>query len=266
MFKRKNYPLTAYLFVIIMCVTGCSVFAEEREEIHEQFSLKAGTPLSVQNINGSITISGWDNDYVDVLAVKKTKKGRDELDKVEVRMVQNGKLSIETEYLEKRSRVSVDYTIKVPDTVPVELAKSTNGSVKLNGTTGDTYAKSTNGRIEIREADGFIKAQTTNGNISVTETSGIKNVKTTNGSIDVSFSQFENDVDITTTNGSIDVRFPSDLDADIELKTTNGRIKANQIQILVDEISKKYVRGKLGNGGNKLNIKTTNGSISLEKM
>ena len=263
---KKNYPLTVYLFVIIMSVAGCSVFAEEREEVHEQFTLKAGTPLSVQNTNGSITISGWDKDYVDVLAVKKTKKSRSELDKIEVRMVQNGKLSIETEYLENRVNASVEYTIKVPDTVPVELAKSTNGSVKLNGTTGNTYAKSTNGRIEIRNADGFIKAQTTNGSITITDTSGIKEAKTTNGSIDVSFSKFENDVDITTTNGSIDVKFPSNIDAYLELKTTNGRIKANQIQILVDEISKKYVRGKLGSGGNRLYIKTTNGSISLEKI
>ena len=255
--------------VLILTLSGssaCTVGAETTEEFHKTLSPAAGTPLTVENTNGSITITTWNRKDVDILAVKKTRKGRDELDKVEIIISENGKLSIETEYLERNAKVSVNYTIKVPATIPVALVRTTNGSLELEGTTGDTVARTTNGSITVRDADGAIESTTTNGNISIRDASSIKRAKTTNGKIEVSFDRLTSDTEFTTTNGSVDVRFPAGMNADLELQTTNGSIRANGIKMMVNEISKRHLSGKLGSGGTKINVKTTNGSISLEEL
>ena len=254
------------LTLALLCSSACTVGAETTEEFHKTLSPAAGTPLTVENTNGSITITAWDREDVDILAVKKTREGRDELDKVEIDISENGKLRIETEYLERNAKVSVNYTIKVPFTIPVELVSTTNGSLELEGTSGDTVAKTTNGSITVRDAGGSIESTTTNGNISVTDVSSIRRVTTTNGKIEVSFDKLVSDTEFTTTNGSVDVRFPAGMNADLELQTTNGSIRANGIKMLVDEISKRHLSGKLGSGGPKINVKTTNGSISLEEL
>jgi hypothetical protein len=240
--------------------------ARAQEEFHQTYELKSGSPLSVENTNGSISVTLWDKDYVDVYAVKKTTKDEDELKKVEIQVSKNDELRIKTHYIKKRAKVSVDYTIKVPKTIRVERTKTTNGQVELKGTYGDTYVKSTNGTLRIKDTDGFIEAYTTNGDINLTGATGIKSARTTNGSINVSFSKLAASVEITTTNGSINLSIPEDLDADIDLSTTNGSVKASGIRIMLDEISKHHITGKLGSGGKRLKAKTVNGAITINKL
>jgi DUF4097 and DUF4098 domain-containing protein YvlB len=262
--------ISVLVFALIMCVISFAAisdaWADAEEEFHNTYSVAPGTPLSVGNTNGNIHVRVWDKDYVDVLAVKKTNRGKDELGKVDIRVSKNGKLSIETDYLERNARVTVNYTISVPKTVPVEQIKTTNGSVEITGTTGDAFIKTTNGSIKVSDTEGTVELRTTNGNISITGASGIRLAKSTNGSIEVSVLNFVDNAEITTTNGSVTLAVPENINADIDLKTTNGKISASQIQMLVEEISKNHVSGKLGSGGNSITIRTTNGSITLKKM
>ncbi|MFC1608017.1 DUF4097 family beta strand repeat-containing protein [Candidatus Latescibacterota bacterium] len=264
--KMATISVMTLIIFTISCSLSCSVYAEKTEEFHKTFELTSGSPVSVENTNGSITITAWDKDYVDVWAEKKTKRSSSELDDVEIVITQDDNLIIKTDYLKRNAKVSVTYKIKVPGNIPLKLIKTTNGSVTLEGTSGDVVVKSTNGQIKAHDTKGSIDAKTTNGSITLEDASEVISARTTNGSIDATFREMSSDINLTTTNGSILLRFPADLNADLEMKTTNGSIKANQIQILVDEMSKRYIKGKLGDGGNELNLRTTNGNIKLEKM
>ena len=255
-----------FVFFMFSCSSSCNLNAETREEFHETYTVDSDTPVSVQNVNGSIKVSTWNKDYVDVYAVKKTRHGQDDLDRVKIEVHTNGELRIETHRLEKRDHVSVEYTLKVPKNVPVKKLQSTNGSIELRGTAGDTDVLTTNGALKIEDTTGCIKAVTTNGHISIDGATGISKVRSTNGGIDVSFSGFTDDVDISTTNGSVSLTIPKNIDADIDMNTTNGKIKGNDLHITVDEISKKRIRGKLGSGGNELNVRTTNGGITIDTL
>lgn len=263
----KSFTLGSIVFMSVFVFSlHAEVFGGAQEEFHNTYTLKPGSALSVENTNGSVSVTGWDENYVDVYAIKKTNKDENELEKVEIQVSKNGNLSIETYYIEKRARVSVDYTIKAPKTIEVTYAKTTNGEVTLNGTYGDTYVKSTNGALRIENADGFIEAHTTNGNITLARSTGIKSARTTNGSIHATFLKLAGDVEIKTTNGSIKLTIPDDLDADVDLKTTNGSIKAKEIPIMLDEISKRRITGRIGSGGKRMKVKTTNGSITINRL
>ncbi len=91
----------------------------------------------------------------------------------------------------------------------------------------------------------------------------IGTLKTSNGSIKAHIVNMGNDVDIKSSNGSITLYLPKDLDADIKASTSNGRIKLHDFPITVSDISKTKVSGLIGNGGNLLDLKTSNSNIHI---
>ena len=84
---RKRMLVFSTVAIVFMYVVTfgfiVDALARAQEEFRETYKLKSGSPLSVENTNGSISVTVWDKDYVDVYAVKKTRKDEDELKKVE---------------------------------------------------------------------------------------------------------------------------------------------------------------------------------------
>lgn len=297
--------LSLSLAAVIACMTAGVSTADYREEYHENYPVPPGIQVEVENVNGNIEISSWDSETVEIHAVKKTRKGRRELERLRIDVTVDGVMTIKTvkdDFMDGDDedetffdrlfgrgfghgwpKVSVDFTIKVPRTVNLTLAKTTNGNVRLLGTSGDTEAISTNGNVRITAADGVLSARTTNGNITIGEsrvlsaksTNGsidiregslIGGAKTTNGSIDAELSDtLSGDVDITTVNGSVDIYLNPDMDADLDMRSSNGKITAEGFKITVSSISKKNIAGELGGGGYALHVRTVNGSIRMHR-
>ena len=84
------------------------------KEIRKTFEIDDNTGLIIDNINGSVKITGWDKDFVDVLISKKTSLGSETLDKVDIVMIQKNDITIETKHLNKNPKVSVSYELSVP--------------------------------------------------------------------------------------------------------------------------------------------------------
>ncbi|GAF71755.1 unnamed protein product, partial [marine sediment metagenome] len=222
-------------------------------------------------------------DYVDVHALKQTKKDRDELDLVSIEVTVNGTMRIETvqsrrseddsffgrvfgKIYRKWPKVSVEYTIKLPKSSILARVSTVNGNVELHGTRGGTSVHTTNGKISVRETEGYVDAKITNGSISITDGATVRSAKSTNGNITATISEeLAENVDISTVNGSVDLYLPSDINADVDLKTVNGGISAGGLRMIVDSISKRHFTGTLGSGGKTINVSTVNGSVSLHK-
>jgi hypothetical protein len=183
------------------------------------------------------------------------------------------------------NKVNVDYEIKIPEHVVISEVNTTNGKVFLKGTKGpsllhttngkirvekakgDIEARSTNGKIEIENVDGFVAAYTTNGYIKV-KSDKIKELRTTNGAIEAEFKEMkEGGVELRTTNGSITIALPASLNTILELRTTNGGIDGSDIDMeIISKDKNKYLKGKMGKGGEKINASTTNGGIKLRRI
>ncbi|GAH44327.1 unnamed protein product, partial [marine sediment metagenome] len=92
---------------------------EESEEFSRVLPLKSGGTFSLKNVNGSITITTWMEDKVDIKALKTTKGDPDKLKevKIEVEATTNS-VSVNTIFPKwKNIRVSVNYEVKVPQGV-----------------------------------------------------------------------------------------------------------------------------------------------------
>ncbi len=248
-----------------------ALFGQEKsEEFSKVLPLKSGGTFSLKNVNGSINITTWKEDKVDIKALKTTKGDPDKLKevKIEVEATTNS-VSVNTIFPKGRNiRVSVNYEVKVPQGVNLGKVRSTNGSVYITGPVGHTNASTTNGRIELDGAKGTISLSSTNGRIEAVNVRGELDVDTTNGTIVLEMLSFEDTIKARTTNGSITLRIGSleKVNADFSARTVNGSISLDlPITLKSMKKSRRSLEGQIGQGGPEISLRTTNGSIKITK-
>lgn len=268
-----------------LAIAGINFFHEEKEEFRETYTVDPGTKLEVHNANGEITVSTWNKNIVEVYALKKTRYGTNELKKVNIDVTTDDKVIVRTQYLEKNARVSVEYTIHVPPNVEIERLETSNGEITLTGTKGDAQLITSNGEIIAKNVIGSIKAETSNGEIIIEGSTGAVSAVTSNGEITIKRAQSiveavtsNGSIDaemlhipdrgstIETSNGSIRLYLKDGLDADMRLTTSLGSVSVHDIDVLISNQSKTYLKGKIGNGGSLIKAITSLGEIDVYKM
>ena len=128
----------------------------------------------------------------------------------------------------------------------VELS---SGDLILQGCKGDVTAKSHNGDIEIDDVGGSIAAGATSGDIYVTLTPV--------GPREYAFDTSSGDVDVT-------FHTPEGYGFLLEVGTGNGAIEGN-LDVRLDEVSRKTLRGTVGSGEGRLRIETASGDIRIHQ-
>jgi DUF4097 and DUF4098 domain-containing protein YvlB len=259
----KRADKIVIFMVAILCAAGWTTAYERYEEmIDETVALSPNGEVSLDNINGDVTVEVWDSAEVRIQAVKEA-SSQDLLDGLRVEIDADGdSVRIDTDYpSNKRSRdydhdhdrgerrhMKVEYTLTVPRTA------------RLNG------VDLVNGNLMIVGVEGGIEAETVNGSIVVREAAGDASLATVNGGIELYLDRLGSgeDVDLETVNGSIDLYLASSAGADIKAETVNGRL-TNDLGI--DVKKGKYVgasfAGSVGGGGSKVDLETVNGKITV---
>lgn len=248
-------------------LSGC-FGSQATDYFNGEYDANENTVLRVTTLNGQIEINTWDGDTVSFNAVKKSSFGQEELDNVEINVDESeNQIEIEAKYMGKRTTTpSVDMNIKIPQYVTVDSATTSNGAIQISGTKGDIIATSSNGAIIIENVDGYVSATTSNGRIEIKGTTGIKDLKSSNLGIYAEVYDFQENTSISTSNGGITVYINSSLNADIDMTTSNGQIAISGISLNMTISEEKHKVGELGDGGNTLDIHTSNGNINLRKL
>lgn len=230
---------------------------EDTEEM--TFEVNSGARVSLENINGDITITGGPGDQVKVIARKKagTKEYLDSL-----QIISNADadyVRIETRHPKQESRWfnwgssgsgSVSYELNVPAHVNLDTIETVNGDVR------------------IRDVGGAVKASTVNGGLDVENLAADVSLETVNGKITATFDVLAagQRVDAEAVNGRIVIVLPPDASARVNAETVNGSIDANDFGL---EAEKGFVgrdlSGEIGDGEARLSLDTVNGSITIRK-
>jgi DUF4097 and DUF4098 domain-containing protein YvlB len=249
------------LVALSSLLIGTLAFAETKTEPVQILNLQAGGYLSLENINGDVTIEGWKKNQVSISAVKNGKPK--DLDRIKVVLSVDkyeGKdwIHVETEYLESRGGFlsflkgagSIDYTIKVPSDAILEDIELVNGNLKVTGVTG------------------YLSLGTVNGSITASGMAGNAWVETVNGNLDLSFDKMGKgqSVDLESVNGAIVIRIPAKASAHVEAETLNGNI-SNEFGLTVEkgEWVGRSMKGLVGSGDARITLETVNGSIDVKK-
>ncbi len=264
----KKQLMIAVIIILFVSVglTGC--IGSVSKEFNEEYEINENTILKVANINGEVEIIRWDGNTVTLDAKVSSYKGNDELEKIKIDVIESDNvIDIETKYLGLGSvEVSTDMIIKVPNLVTVDKVTTSNGDIRISGIKGNTTVYSSNGGITITDVDGYVTATSSNGDIEIKDTTGIADLKTSNGHIYAEIFSFKENISLNTSNGGISVYINPSLNVDIEMKTSNGAISISGLQLEITFSEEDHKVGRLGEGGNKLDINTSNGNINLYKL
>lgn len=277
---KTNRLTSATLILGALVMFGCLVAAdcdpsewigggpEFKESFHKALPLEASGRFILKNTNGDIRIETWNKAEVDISAEKIARGHKENLEKVTIEVSgRDGAVMVDTVYPKFRNlRVSVSYTVKVPEGVRLETVRSTNGDVDLIGRYGDVKASSTNGDIRLTGAAAAAALGTTNGSINAAEIEGPVDAHTTNGRITVAVRQLKGDVTARTTNGSITARLGGEINARLNVHTTNGHIETS-LPVTIKDLSqsRRRLEGTIGSGGPLIDLSTTNGSVTIER-
>lgn len=261
----KRFFLSLFLGAFVL---GSTAFAEKFSRTETRFfTISPDGKVKVENVNGAIKVEAWDGNQVSLQITKTVRAGdSDEADEYFNRLrveIESGNnfLEVKTHYphewgggffdwlFHSGSRyVNVEYVLKVPKTVNVDL-ESTNGGLSVTGVTGSVETHTTNGAIDLENVGGTVDGTTTNGGI-------IARIGEE--------AQF-NEMYLSTTNGGIRVYCPGDINADVEASTTNGGIHSDFPISVEGNFGGRHLEGKINGGGNELHLHTTNGGISIYK-
>jgi hypothetical protein len=142
---------------------------------------------------------------------------------------------------------TADLTAEIPSNVMVD-ARTTNGSVDIDGTTAGVTARSTNGNVSAKNISGAVSLTTTNGNVGL--------------SID-SVADADS-IRVSTTNGNIRAELPSTLQGNFDLSTVNGMVHSNlPIPLTPKGNGARHLQGQVGSLSRVVRLRAMNGVVSV---
>jgi DUF4097 and DUF4098 domain-containing protein YvlB len=158
----------------------------------------------------------------------------------------------------------VNLVVSVPQKIDLEL-NSSNGEIEIAGASGLISARTSNGRVTIADSTGDIQAETSNDRVELVNLNGQVDAQTSNGSIDYSGTlRPGSENSLQTSNESIAVYLVDTSGVEIDAITSNGQVTSS-LPITIEGTAKDdELKGTIGGGGSTLNIRTSNGSISIE--
>jgi hypothetical protein len=250
----------AVILFVVLFVAAWGLTGERYEEVFDQsYPLAAGGAVSLDNVNGDVSIEVWDSDQVLVHAVKRA-SSLELLAKLKVEVASDGTdVRVRTEYPssrgwdedgEQRDRhMSVEYTVTVPRFARIADVDLVNGDLSIVG------------------VEGGMEAETVNGDITVRQSRAPAELETVNGGLEVWFDRLDDGdrIELSSVNGAVDLHLVAGVSARVSAETVNGSL-SNDFDI---EVRKgKYVgasfEGSIGGGGAKVDLETVNGSIAVD--
>lgn len=142
--------------------------------------------------------------------------------------------------------------------------KTINADVILNSTTCETSnISTTNGYIDANTfTSKILSLNTVDGNIYFSPLIGEVSLSTISGNASLTLSNSLTKLDVVSTSGEVELTLPSSPNFAVNFSTVSGDLYNSLNDSFASE-NQENINFNLGNGDNKLNIKTVSGNLSL---
>lgn len=271
----------------LACLAACLALPSiaQQENVHRSFN--AAKSIEVDNVNGSIHVTGYDGATIEMDA-KRTVTADDneraeaarrevKLDITEpggeVRVYVDGPFRCHcedrpsfrsrnnmNEHGRRGYKVDYEFDIKVPRTSAVYLSTVNHGEIHVEKTSGDYDVENINGGVDMQDIAGSGRVYALNGKVAVTF---VKNP--------------ERNSYFGSLNGAVDVWFQPNLSADVRVKTFNGGIFTDYPVTYLPAMagsaerkngkfvyrSNEFQGVRIGSGGPEFKFENFNGDIRI---
>ncbi len=245
---RRPFLLSASLLVLLAAALPAAA-SPYRDEFHKTYPVSSTVEVSLSNINGSVQITAWDRNEVQLDAVK-TADAEEKLKEAEIRVdASDSRIHIETHYPQRNNNnpASVEYQLHVPRAARLSKIDLVNGKLDIDGVKGDVEGASVNGSVTGRGLGGNVDLSTVNGGVSseLLDSSNARHVK------------------LSSVNGHVEIAMPKDANAHLSASTVSGSISSD----FNLPIHKGWVNSDLdttlGTGATRVELSNVNGSIKI---
>lgn len=272
----------------------------EKLLFEKTFQVNPGEKLGVEAVAADIWVSTWAKNEVSV----KIYGDEDALEKVDLAVEKNSSgVVIEIEkksFLKSLSNLGLRIEVMAPESFNTDLktsggdikvkdmrgsfamvtsggniglenssgavnGKTSGGNIKLMKFNGSASLKTSGGNIVVKDVEGSVEVGTSGGDIDIDSQKGSINAKTSGGNIRLKYNGENQGIECGTSGGDIVAYVPETFKADVILKTSGGGAECELPASDVKTTQSSFT-GKVNGGGMPLTLKTSGGSISLNKL
>lgn len=148
---------------------------EQSERYSKTIKAGRGATLDLQNVSGSITVTGTGGDEIVIEAVKRARARTEDRAKailrdLDIHLIDRpGRVTIRTFYPRMTGSVSaaVDYTVRVPQDAAVDL-KFVSGDLRISNVKGAVRLETVNGSVHAAQAPRLEYAKSVSGTVEIT--------------------------------------------------------------------------------------------------
>lgn len=286
--------LAGFMFVASACSVDLDAQGYTGHE-EKRFEVSGTAELDLTTFDGAVQVDVWDQPTVQV-TIERRAMTKEEAEKIEVKTEQNGNhITIEASQPPHRDTVMhigryISRSVRLVASVPRETnltARSGDGSITVRGVSGrlelrsadgdingtdlkgQLAAHTSDGSIDLGRVEGDLDVDTADGRITVAGKFGALRARTSDGSVTVTAdagTKMAADWDISTGDGSVEVNLPDGFNADLDAHTGDGTVDVSNLTLVVSgAIAKDSLRGKIGDGGRSVRIRSGDGSIRLRR-
>ena len=284
------------LVAVVVLLAAAPAWAQR--SVNEMRPLIPTGKVSISNIEGSVTITGWSNPQVEIT-------GTLGADVEELRITGDDRdLAIEVKAPKHPEWLETDLVLRVPATASVGV-DTVSATIEVAGVTGAVDLESVSGWVKIAGLPSELSIETVSGDLTVAESAPRTNLASVSGSIKVmkaagrldaesvsgairvddgllenaSFETVSGDIsyagdivgsgsfNIESMSGSVTLLVPASVSANFDISTFSGSID-NDIGPSAERTSKftpeKELRFSTGAGGATVSIESFSGSIKIK--
>jgi hypothetical protein len=201
--------------------------------------------------NGGIAVEGVDGTQARLWVKVEGRGATDEEARAlasQVRIETDGTIRATGPQTRGRRGWHASFRLQVPRATELRLTTG-NGGITLRNTTGVARLDAVNGGLHLAGLGGQVDARTVNGGVHLSLTGD---------------GWSGDGLEATTTNGGLHVEVDETYRARLQVSTVNGRMKVGFPVTLQGSIG-KTLSLDLAGGGPELRIRTTNGSVSIDR-
>jgi DUF4097 and DUF4098 domain-containing protein YvlB len=157
-------------------------------------------------------------------------------------------------------------SIRIDDCEGTLKVKTSGGKIEVSGGSGSLDSQTSGGSIKVKEFRGPVQAKTSGGGVAIENAVGNLEGSTSGGSISATFASPPEEVTLKTSGGGITLRVPAESAFDLDASTSGGSVKSELPVATDNKPVRGHLKGPVNGGGKPVVLRTSGGSIRVQKL
>jgi DUF4097 and DUF4098 domain-containing protein YvlB len=225
----------------------------------KSFQVSGSPRVNINTFDGEVIVRGWDKSEVQYKATSRAEND-EALKQLDIISEQQGQMVSITARNEHQRNASVAFEVFVPRQTTLHVS-SGDGSVSLDGVSGEITLRSGDGAIVVSNSGGLLHVNTGDGTIQISKFDGQVDARTGDGSI--ALDGIFKALSAKTGDGEISLTVPAGSSFTIETNLPDEI--TNEGFTVSEDITRspRLKRWKIGNGGQIFVLRSGDGKILL---